>query len=202
MTPQRTPTTRRHVYTLWTCGLNKRAIARQTSIPEATVRRYIRQFNQRGHSYCLDRPGPARKLDDRQERMLIRQIIQFHREPWTYHAKNWDISSATMGAIADRHGLHRRIMRRKPWLSPKNIERRRQWARDNIGRDWRSVIFTDESSIELGGKAGRQRTSRRAGEAYLPKHVQPTFQSSRQTMMVWGAIAYKQIPARSHPSPC
>ena len=70
------------------------------------------------------------------------------------------------------------FMRQKPWLSSKNIQRRRQWARDNVGRDWRSVIFTDESSIELGGKVGSQRTSRRAGEAYIPKHIQPTFQSS------------------------
>ena len=120
----------------------------------------------------------------------MQQIIKLHWGPWAYHAQIWGLSGAAVGSIADRHGLHRRIMRCKPWLSPRNIQRQQQWAQDNIQRDWRPVIFTDESSVELGGTVGRQRTSRQAGEAYLPKHIQPTFQSNRQSLMVWGAIAY------------
>ena len=95
VSPERTPTTHRRVHMLWTTGMSKRAIARQEGIPEATVRRYICEFQERGRSYTLDRPGRHRKLDARDERLLIRQITQHHRNPWTYHAQNWGISDAT-----------------------------------------------------------------------------------------------------------
>ena len=60
-------------------------------------------------------------------------------------------------------------MRRKPYLSPKAIAKRKEWARDNMKRDWPDVIFTDECALELGGLiARRPRATRCVGEAYAP----------------------------------
>jgi hypothetical protein len=33
-------------------------------------------------------------------------------------------------------------------------------------------------------------TIRKAGEDYLPQHLQRTFRSSRKSLLVWGAVAY------------
>ncbi|OXH41968.1 hypothetical protein J008_00389, partial [Cryptococcus neoformans] len=41
-----------------------------------------------------------------------------------------------------------------------------------------------------GGSTRRPRTTRRAGEAYAPQHILPTFHSGRQSLTVWGAISY------------
>ncbi|KIM85002.1 hypothetical protein PILCRDRAFT_23719, partial [Piloderma croceum F 1598] len=62
------------------------------------------------------------------------------------------------------------------------------WAEENKDRDWSTVLWTDESSIELGKRPGRQFVTCRPGEEYLPECIQPTFHSGRQTLMVWGAI--------------
>ena len=36
---------------------------------------------------------------------------------------------------------------KKPLLSEKLIEKRFQWANENINRDWGNLVFTDESSF-------------------------------------------------------
>lgn len=107
--------------------------------------------------------------------------------------ESYNVSVTTIVKIAHEHRFYRRIMRRKPYLSPKTIAKRKEWARNNVKRDWRDVVFTDECALELGGGiTRRQRTTRRVGEAYAPQHILPTFHSGRQSLMVWGAISYYQ----------
>ncbi|PWN52629.1 hypothetical protein IE53DRAFT_402978 [Violaceomyces palustris] len=52
------------------------------------------------------------------------------------------------------------------------------------------VLFTDESSLEVGGTDRQVRVSRRSGEAYLPRNMTSTFRSGRQSLMVWAGMAY------------
>ncbi|PWN52365.1 hypothetical protein IE53DRAFT_287836 [Violaceomyces palustris] len=52
------------------------------------------------------------------------------------------------------------------------------------------VLFTDESSLEVGSTDRQVRVSRRSGEAYIPRNMTSTFRSGRQTLMVWASIAY------------
>jgi len=54
--------------------------------------------------------------------------------------------------------------------------------------DWKNVIWTDESSFELGKTSQQIRVWRKAHEAYESKCVAPTFKSSRSSVMVWGAF--------------
>ncbi|UOH83216.1 hypothetical protein LQV05_005935 [Cryptococcus neoformans] len=132
-------------------------------------------------------------LDQGQVRNLLRGFVRSPRESWSVHAKRYNVSVTTIVKIAHEHGFNRRIMRRKPHLSPKTVAKRKEWARNNMKRDWRDVVFTDECALELGGGSTRQpRTTRRAGDAYAPQHILPTFHSGRQSLMVWGAISYYQ----------
>ncbi|EIW71785.1 hypothetical protein TREMEDRAFT_23848, partial [Tremella mesenterica DSM 1558] len=85
----------------------------------------------------------------------------------------YNLSEPTIRRITARHGLHRRVMRRTPFLRPQAIEKRINWAKDNVGQDWSRVIFTDEMSL-----------------AFDLKHLQPTFRSGRKYIMVWGAMAH------------
>jgi hypothetical protein len=85
-------------------------------------------------------------------------------------------------------GFYKRHKRRKPFLTPKAIAKRLQWVKENKDQDWRRVIFTDESAIEMGLDITMNWTIRRAGEQYLPQHLQQTFRSSRKSLMVWGPL--------------
>jgi hypothetical protein len=69
------------------------------------------------------------------------------------------------------------------------VKKRITWAKENQSRNWDTIIWTDESTIELGERPGRQHVTRLPGEEYLPECIQPTFHSGRKSMMVWGAIA-------------
>ncbi|UOH82049.1 hypothetical protein LQV05_004732 [Cryptococcus neoformans] len=99
------------------------------------------------------------------------------------HMKRYNVSMATIIKIAHEHGFYRRIMRRKPYLSPKTVAKRKEWARNNMKRDWQDVVFTDECALELEGGSTRQpRTTQCAGKAYTPQHILPTFHSAPSTV--------------------
>ena len=59
-----------------------------------------------------------------------------------------------------------------------------------MGQDWGQVSFTDELSVEMGESVRRKVTISRPGEEYDPEHVQKTFHSHRETLMVLGAVAH------------
>lgn len=44
--------------------------------------------------------------------------------------------------------------------------------------------------MELGERPGRQYVTRLPQERFLPENIQPTFKSSRQSIMLWGAIIH------------
>lgn len=52
------------------------------------------------------------------------------------------------------------------------------------------MIFTDEMAVEKGKTSGRVWTIRHPGEEFDMKHLQPTFKQERETLNVWGAIAW------------
>ncbi|PWN53250.1 hypothetical protein IE53DRAFT_366502 [Violaceomyces palustris] len=81
-------------------------------------------------------------------------------------------------------------MIRKPVLTNKHTEKCLQWAKDNRQTDWNHILFTDESSLEVGGTDRQVRVSRQSGEAYIPRNMTSTFRSGRQSLMVWAGIAY------------
>jgi hypothetical protein len=70
--------------------------------------------------------------------------------------------------------------------------------------EWKRIIWTDESSVELGKNTRIPRVWRLPGEAYLEKCLVPTFKSGRTSVMVWGCIAYDRkgplvvLPAGQH----
>jgi len=86
------------------------------------------------------------------------------------------------------------VIRLKPFLTLKHRRAKKQWASDNVGRDWRRVVSTDQAIFELG-KPRRSWTTRRAGEELTVVHGAPLSRSARQSAMVWGSIAHgKRFP--------
>ncbi|UOH82899.1 hypothetical protein LQV05_005612 [Cryptococcus neoformans] len=193
MAPHATPTTKRTVVEAHKSGKSFSNLAKQYKRPKGTIKRWCREYAHREHTYPLPIPGRPKVLDQGQVRNLLRDFVRSPREPWSVHAKRYNVSVTTIVKIAHEHGFYRRKMRRKPYLSPKTVAKRKEWARNNMKRDWRDAVFTDECALELGGGSTRRpRTTRRAGEAYAPQHILPTFHSGRQSLMVWGAISYYQ----------
>ena len=99
------------------------------------------------------------------------------------------VSPSTIARTAGNEGLYKRKARKAPYIRQETIPKRLAWARDSVEIDWSAVVFTDEAAVEMGKKGGTTWTIRRKNEEYLPRHLVPTFRSTRQTLMIWGCIA-------------
>jgi hypothetical protein len=118
--------------------------------------------------------------------------MRAHRsDPYKKVAERLGVGSArTVRSVAHKAGFHRRIARRKPYLSKKTVARRVKWAQDNAEQRWDLVVFTDEALIELGKRPRRYFVIRQPGEELLTENVQPTFSSGCKSIAVWACIAY------------
>ena len=147
-----------------------------------------REQNHHSHN-SLPHSGRPAAVTDRQRCQVLHEIHKHRFKSYkAVAACVGDLTARQVRHIANQAGYHRRVAMRKPFLTEAAIKKRVRWAEENKDRDWSTVLWTDESSIELGERPGRQFVMRHPGEEYLPECIQPTFHSGRKTLMVWGAI--------------
>ena len=82
-------------------------------------------------------------------------------------------------------GLGNYIAAKKPGLRPENVEPRLRWALEHINRnekDWKRVIWSDESSIPTP-----------PGERLNRKFVKKTFKSAQIKGMVWACFTGERL---------
>jgi hypothetical protein len=171
-------------------GKTYKEIAQRYQVAKGTIAYTMKRERLHNTQKSLPTGRRPHKLSERSLRWLSREIGLFPQSPWDYFAKALSVSESTIRREAAKMGLHKRICRKKPFLSEKSKAARRAWAATNVDQDWRRVIFTDECSVQIGEDITRHYTIRQAGEEYEAKHIRPIFRSGRTSLMVWGAIAY------------
>jgi len=112
--------------------------------------------------------------------------------PYTEVAKEAgiDMSERTLRRLFETEGYHRRVARRKPFITGINKVKRMDWGvrfGDWQAGEWEQVIFSDESSFHCGNMPGRIFVTRRPGEEYQENCIVPKF-PKQTSVMVWGAI--------------
>jgi hypothetical protein len=141
----------------------------------------------------LSRSGHPEAVNDRKRHQVLRKVCGNHCATFVDIAENlYGITACQIQTIAAEHGLHHHVAHRKPFLSAANVKKQLAWAKANEWKDWDKVIWTDEAKIELGECPGHQYVTHGPGEEFLPKNIQPTFHSGRDSIMVWGCISRDQ----------
>jgi hypothetical protein len=88
--------------------------------------------------------------------------------------------------------------RRKPYLTPTHKKERLRWARIYKNwtlEDWALVVFSDESTFEIGIDTRPPWVRRKKGTAYESRYLKPTFKSGRSSVGIWGCISlFKKGP--------
>ena len=181
-------------------GFSTGVIAGFSNVSPRTIRRIITNYRVRGHNQDSPRSGRPQKLNDRSIRHLNWTVEKNRRQSLadltnTVNAASpAPVSPRTVSrAIKEKLNMASRIARKKPFLKKKHRLQRTEWAKDAVTwgiEEWKRVIWTDESSVELGKNTRVCRVWRHPGEAFDEKCLVPTFKSGRTSIMVWSCIAY------------
>src|SRR2546421_4843863 len=89
-------------------------------------------------------------------------------------------------------GIHSHVAAKKPFVSEKQASARISWCekyKEKPPNYWKQVIFSDESSVEIGKQSRQIRVWRGVGERFNAECFAPTFKSGRKSVMVWVCFA-------------
>ncbi|EXX73986.1 IS630 family transposase [Rhizophagus irregularis DAOM 181602=DAOM 197198] len=148
-------------------NFNPAQIARKMGRDPTTIRRFIDKYKKTGKTENLPCSGRPSALNDNEKNALINETL--------YDA-----------------GIHSHVAAKKPFISKRHASARISWCekyKEKTARDWAQVIFSDESSIEIGKQSRQIRVWRHTGERFNTKCLTPTFKSGRKSVMVWGCFA-------------
>ena len=94
-----------------------------------------------------------------------------------------------MARVLKRHGITKKVARRKPGLKKSCKIARLQFAKAHQSwtiSEWNKVLFSDESNFNTRKQSARLKVSRRIGESNTPQNIAYTFSSGTISCSVWG----------------
>ena len=100
-------------------------------------------------------------------------------------------SPDTIKRVMEGLGYHRQVPRRKFAIRPANKPLGMVWCRQRLNwtyEDWLRVVWMDKSTFSTAGFGNRPWVTRKATQEYHVDYVDETFESGRQSKIVWGAF--------------
>ena len=182
-------------------GQRQQQVANHFGVNVSTIERLVRRL--RGTGRLADRPrsGRPRVTSRRQDRTIRlahlrnRQLTATETALNTVGTHNRQISPRTVRRRLREHGLQARRPYVGPPLTQARRLRRMAWLTAHAPRrfpmrQWRRVLFTDESRFTLFRPDGRHRIYRRRGERFTDACVVEWDRFGGGSVMVWGGIAH------------
>ena len=174
-------------------GISGRKIAQQLAVSHTAVQKIVNKHKKGWGIKNKPRPGRPRLLSRTSVR---RMVICSKKEPKkTARSIQLDcgltnlVSLDTVKRELREAGLFGRVTVKKPLLSKKNINKRKQWCftrRDWTIQKWKQIIYTDECKLDLYPNK-REYVRRPVGSRISTKYITPTTKFSK-SLMLWGAI--------------
>ena len=172
-------------------------ISKALKVSRNTVGSIIRKFKAKGTIETLPGRGRKSKLSSVSTRRMIR-IVNKNPRVTTKELQN-DLKSAgvsvsvtTIRRKLHTEGFHARTPRRTPLLTVKHKKPRLQYANNYIEKPkkfWDSVLWTDETKLELFGHMDQRYIWRKKNEAYAEKNTIPTVKHGGGSLMFWGCFS-------------
>jgi transposase len=190
-----TPKCRARITELLGQGHSTRDIATKLGVSQSSVVRM------RSAVTVLQSTPPAgrpRLLDKHNERYILRLNAAGKCTTGTGIQKllaegpGASVSARTVRRVLGRAGLKARVKRKKPLLRKRHRQARLAFARKHqhwTVEDWKRVVWSDETKINLYGSDGKQYCWRADGEPLRGHHVTPTVKHGGGSLMIWGCMA-------------
>ncbi len=183
---------RKKIISLHKKGEGYKKISKALLISQNTVAKVVQIFKKEGTATISQRrPGRPRKLTPRQERLLMRRVKE------NQHASSLQLSKeveSQTGVTISRDTIQRTLQRNgmKPLLKPRHKKTRLEFARAHADKDedyWDSILWSDETKINVFGTDGFKTVWRRKGEEYKEKCMVPTVKHGGGSVLMWGCMS-------------
>jgi len=187
------------IVALVNAGHSYAEIGRLENIPKSTVQKATARIRQTGSITPYKRSGRSKKWSAQDSRKLERivtkdaaarvrtgQAIQEEFNTGLSESK----SLRTIQSKLNELGFYNLKAIRKPYVNEYQANRRLEWCRSHRNwtvDDWRKVIFSDETSFEVGKRRSRN-VWRKSTEKLNPDCMQGSVKSGRVTRMYWGCF--------------
>lgn len=177
-------------------------ISEALNIPVSTIGYIVQKFKTTGLIKRLCGSGRKKSLTKDEIGVLCEQSLnkpKNTRGELVEEIKkrfNKVVSKTTIGRELNKNEIYGRIARKKPLLSKKNIIQRFELSKfffTITERQWKTVLFSDESTFELFSSKKRQYVWRKNGNAFDLKNLVPTVKFGGGKIMVWGCISYHGV---------
>ena len=102
------------------------------------------------------------------------------------------VSACTIRRHLNEMGRYGRRPRRSPLLTQRHKKARLEFDKTLLGKPksfWENVLWTDETKVELFGKAHHSTVYRKRNEAFKEKNTVPTGKYGGGGPMFWGCFA-------------
>ncbi len=180
-------------------GEGYKKISKALLISQNTVAKVVQTFKKDGTATISQRrPGRSRKLTPRQKRLLMRRVEENRHASSLQLSKEVEsqtgvtISRDTIRRTLQRNGMHGCRPRKKPLLKPRHKKARLDFARAHADKDedyWDSILWSDETKINVFGTDGFKTVWRRKAEEYKEKCMVPTVKHGGGSVLMWGCMS-------------
>jgi transposase len=142
---------------LWRNGhRNATEIAKLTGVPVRSCQRYVALLNKTGHIPNIRRSGRPRILTPRKRRQIGKIVYEnYFTTASEIKARleethpDLKVGERTVRDELSRLGYNANLPKRAPLLTQSAKENRFQWARKHRRFNWRKVIFSDETTLQM-----------------------------------------------------
>ncbi len=190
---------RKKIISLHKKGEGYKKISKALLISQNTVAKVVQTFKKDGTATISQRSsGRPRKLTPRQERFLMRRVEENRHASSLQLSKEVEsqtevtISRDTIRRTLQRNGMHGCSPRKKPLLKPRHKKARLEFARAHADKDedyWDSILWSDETKINVFWNDGFKTVWRRKGEEYKEKCIVPTVKHGGGSVLMWGCMS-------------
>lgn len=165
-------------------------IASHFNLHKSVVCKQINLYRNRGTTASIPKPGRPKKTTLATEKIIRRYSL---RNPFCTAEdirNEYPFISISVRSIRRRlkqAQLNARTPARKPFISKKNRQARLQFALEHANwtyKQWKNVLWSDESKYNLFGSDGIRWVRRPANERFNPKYTIPTIKHGGGNVLV------------------